>query len=79
MDKNPKRTYRKRKKVDLLMALSFLIIGATFIVTLMTFIFPAPEGNIFMVLVCTWQALALTMANHWFQRKKDEKEEVGGG
>ena len=45
MDKNPKRTYRKRKKVDLLMALSFLIIGATFIVTLMTFIFPVTGGK----------------------------------
>ena len=32
-----------------------------------------------MVLVCTWQALSLAAANFWFQRKKDEKEEVDGG
>ena len=70
-----KRLQKTKKKFNLwLMMLSFFIIGAFFTLTILA-VFYLQDGNVFMVLIVTWQTLAIAVSSYWFQRRKDREDE----
>ena len=76
----PKRRYRKRRKVDWMMMLSFFVVACFGGVTWLAFFYPAgvegTAGNIIMVLVGTWQALVVAVVGHWFRGRKEEEKDA---